>query len=155
MDQIIERKLDEQTLKSRFWRFFFVFHAPVYVHCSLYLMLSCVWWMLFPHLWLFWLIIVVFCASYLFTFFSNVWRISRDTFRRQGAFEQQTIVHLTDKYMEISQLLVGVGGTVIAFIGRHCHLLVRVEREKAKGPPPLDTAMDLEKWELIRYYLFR
>lgn len=103
MDQIIERNLDEQTLKSRFWRIFFVFHAPVYVHCSLYLMLSCVWWMLFPHLWLFWLIIVVFCASYLFTFFSNVWRISRDTFRRQGAFEQQTIVHLTDKYMEISR----------------------------------------------------
>lgn len=102
MDLTIEHKLNEKEAKHIWRKAFFAFAAPGYVLGVIYILLCILiglhnenWG---PFLFVFAAIIAV---SYLLAW-PRTWKMYREIFQRQGAFEHPTFIHLTDAFFKTS-----------------------------------------------------
>lgn len=100
MDLTIEHQLSEKERKRLWRKAFFAFAAPGYVLGVIYILL-CVTLGLFQEEPFFYFIAILMTILHLIAW-PRTWRFYQEIFRRQGALEHPTVIHLTDSFFEAS-----------------------------------------------------
>lgn len=102
MDLTIEHRLSELEGKRKWRKVYFAFAAPGYVLCLFYTFVCILAGIQLAEAWPFPITIAVLFSIGLLRNWPRTWRMYRELFRRQGAFEHPTVIHLTDNFIETS-----------------------------------------------------
>ncbi|MBQ7176505.1 MAG: hypothetical protein IJS08_03740 [Victivallales bacterium] len=102
MDLTIEHHLNEIEGKRKWRKVYFAFAAPGYVACLIYILINILTGLNLPEGRFFVFTVAALFIIGLLSNWPRTWRMYRELFRRQGAFEQPTIIHLADNFIETS-----------------------------------------------------
>lgn len=102
METTFEHQFDETKIKQRFKRVYYALFAPVYVRFLLYIVFFAICGVLYSGLKFTFIALDIVYAIIILTWFPKTWRMYHELFKKTGAMENSTIIHLTDTSIEIS-----------------------------------------------------